>query len=61
MTDEEFDLVFKQYTDTEILIYLGRYSRTVITNNGNRYHIENLEDLRAVVEQERYQSLTGRE
>lgn len=61
MTDSEFDNFFKSLTDAQILKHLEDMIRGVTTENGERYSICAIGDLRAVVEQELYQKMTGRE
>lgn len=62
MTDEEFDKYFAAVDNAEfILDKLAKMTNTIILNNGTSYHIDNISDVRAVVEQELYQQMTGRE
>lgn len=61
MTDEEFDEHFAALTHTQILEWLGKHVKYVTVKRGENYYIENVDDLKAVVEQEMYESLTGRE
>lgn len=61
MTDEEFDEHFDALTSDQILEWLGKHIKYVTTRAGVPYYIENLSDLKAVVEQEMYERLTGRE
>jgi hypothetical protein len=55
MTDKEFDALFKSLRNDEILINLGEMIKSVTVKSGNSYAINNLSDLKAVVEQELYE------
>lgn len=61
MTDPEFDVYFSGFDDKEILCKLGKYVSSVQLKNGNSYTINCTDDLWAVVEQELYEMMTGRE
>jgi hypothetical protein len=61
MTDQEFDLFFSQKNDCDIMQFLGANTNSVTLRNGKEYHIDCYDDLVAVVEQEMYERLTGRE
>jgi hypothetical protein len=61
MTDNEFDEAFIGLNDYDILQWLGKNIKDLELHNGAGYFINNLEDLKAVVYQEEYQRLTGRE
>ena len=61
MTDEEFDTLFMKMSDHDILEFLAKNVKTISTRSGFDYHIDNRVDIVAVVEQEMYQQLTGRE
>lgn len=61
ITDDEFDTLFKNLDDGAKFRLLALIVRTVMTHRGTSYHIENVDDLSAVVEQEFYERFTGRE
>lgn len=61
VTDAEFDTHFAQYDALAILTQLGKMTRSVQLHNGTGYAISDTSDLIAVVEQELYQQMTGRE
>lgn len=60
LSDQQFDRLFDKLNDQMILNQLGKYVRSVDTTNGNGYAITCTDDLRAVVEQELYERLTGK-
>ena len=64
-TDEEFDQLFKRLDDRILFKFLAQYTCSINTHrNGVGYSInpdDSLNDFRAVVEQELYERLTGRE
>lgn len=62
ITDEEFDLFFKNLTGNDILEHLGKMVGSIkIRGSGAAYTCYNVDDVKAVVEQELYQKMTGRE
>jgi hypothetical protein len=61
MTDKEFDEMFDILTDAEIIRLLARHIASLNCRNGLGYIISNESDLRAMVEQQEYERLTGRE
>ena len=64
-TDEEFDRLFKRLDDRILFKFLAHYTRSIQTHrHGVGYAInpnDSLNDFRAVVQQELYERLTGRE
>lgn len=64
MTDNEFDTMFAKMTatDTDILKLLVKYVSSVqARRNDAGYVINSVDDLKAVIEQQMYEQLTGRE
>lgn len=61
MTDAEFNEHWNSLGMSDHLLFLGDNINTIIMKNGCSYHIQNVNDIFAVVEQELYQKLTGRE
>lgn len=65
ITDKQFDQLFKRLDDRILFKFLTHYTRSINTHrNGVGYSInpdDSLNDFRAVVEQELYERLTGRE
>jgi hypothetical protein len=61
MTDKEFDEFFDSLSAEDLLNQLGKRLRRVTVRNGTGYIIDDVSDLKAVVEQELYEEMTGRE
>ena len=61
LTDKEFDEFFASITAEQMLGFMGKMFMTVQVRRGERYHIDDLSDLQAVVEQLLYERMTGRE
>jgi hypothetical protein len=61
MTDQEFDFLFSQKNDCDMMQFLGANTSSITLRNGKEYHIDCYADILAVVEQEMYERLTGRE
>jgi nitrogen fixation/metabolism regulation signal transduction histidine kinase len=52
---------FDSLSAEDLLNQLGKRLRRVTVRNGTGYIIDNVSDLKAVVEQELYEEMTGRE
>lgn len=61
MTDPEFDEYFLNLGYRDLFFKLGTMVSSVQLKNGQSYAISSPSDLRAVVEQELYEMMTGRE
>ncbi len=61
MTDEMYEKLFESLDDSDLLRYIGDKINTVKMDNGEWYHIRNLDDFKAMIDQEMYQELTGRD
>lgn len=61
MTDRQFDNYFSGLSPGDLLEYLGKIVRGVKLSNGEVYRVDNYDDLIALIEQEIYQEMTGRE
>lgn len=61
MTDKEFQLKFDVMTFDQKFKWLGEKTRSITMKKGQSYNIQSIEDLIAVIEQEMYEELTGRQ
>ena len=64
LTDEQFDKLFARFNDRLIFKLLSKYTMSIQTTSGHNYAIGTTDPvghMRAVLEQELYERLTGRE
>jgi len=61
MTDQEFDEFFAKLSLEDLFYKLGTMVSSVQLKNGRSYAISRGDDLKAVVDQELYEIMTGRE
>lgn len=61
LTDAEFEIVFATFSDGDMFRFLAEHLTEVRTDRNNLYGTRGEGDLKAVVQQELYERLTGRQ